>query len=524
MKMKLTLLLLAAGTLLTLLPEARGGTYFWTGGSTIGSYWSDAANWGNATPSTSDEWVFGSLARARSTNDYGSFTFFRTISIRTNGIYLTGQPLMVRYLNMDCSSGTSTMDMDLRPLDTSPGGLSISNPHGGTTLVLSGNVDAPDRNVDVQCGGTVTMSGAITGTNHMSEAGGGRLRFTGSQANAFAGEMNVQLGVLELNKTFFYLPLGRTIGVTSMPCDLRLGKWGSPYISAIAALYFHNQIADTADVTVNQTGQLDLNGYDDTIGALNMMGGSVTTGDGTLTLAGDLSASSVTNCRVAGNLDLGSPLTRYIGVTNPADLQLTANVSGSSIVTLRKIGNGELVLGGSNSYGGLTIIAEGQVTLTSDNGLGDAARGTTLRDGTRLCLDGVTVTDESLLVDDSAAMEVAADSVWFGPVQVNSNLVVSAPAGHRLTINGSVSGSGGFVTTNRGTFRLTGTTANSLSGTCRVDAGTVELAKVAGPAIAGTLIIGDGVGGLESDIVQHFMAGQFAPEARVVSGRQGCYR
>ena len=83
------------------------------------------------------------------------------------------------------------------------------------------------------------------------------------------------------------------------------------------ALGASNQIADSSDVSVFAGGAFDLNGFNEAIDDLNLTGGDVSTGAGTLTLDGTLTSSaSDATATVSGNLSL--PASATIAV-NDAD-------------------------------------------------------------------------------------------------------------------------------------------------------------------------------------------------------------
>jgi autotransporter-associated beta strand protein len=113
---------------------------------------------------------------------------------------------------------------------------------------------------------------------------------------------------------------------------------------------------------------------------------------------------------------------------------------------------------------------------------------------------------------------------FFGPIDNN---------GHTLTLNvasgtntfqtgGTISGAGGLIKTGAGTLRFAGTTPNTYAGTTTVNAGIVELAKSgAVTAIPGSLVIGDGVGGVGADVVRTFAAQQIAATSQVSLASSG---
>lgn len=127
-----------------------------------------------------------------------------------------------------------------------------------------------------------------------------------------------------------------------------------------------------------ETGTLDLNGFNQTIGSLvlqNAAGGMLTTGAGVLTLGGDVSATFTgtadagTNI-LAGNIDLGGT-TRTFTI---ADSTLTQDVTISGVLSngaLTKAGTGTLAFTGTaaNTYTGTTTVSAGTLHLAKTAGI-----------------------------------------------------------------------------------------------------------------------------------------------------------
>ena len=113
----------------------------------------------------------------------------------------------------------------------------------------------------------------------------------------------------------------------------------------------NNQISDVSGVSVGAATLLDLNGFSDTIGSLNMTGGSVTTGAGTLTLGGNLTTGiTASTGTIAGNLSLGGAARTFtVGNNAPAiDVDVSASITNGGLV---KDGAGTLRLVGSAANG-----------------------------------------------------------------------------------------------------------------------------------------------------------------------------
>src|SRR5439155_1170605 len=112
------------------------------------------------------------------------------------------------------------------------------------------------------------------------------------------GTTTVNEGTLVLNKT---------AGTDAILGSLVIGNDAGGASADVVQLAAANQINDTAAVTVNSSGLLDLNGNNETLAAataLTMTFGpsysaAVATGAGTLTLGGNVSVSQVSSTTLA---------------------------------------------------------------------------------------------------------------------------------------------------------------------------------------------------------------------------------
>src|SRR5262249_12559182 len=156
-------------------------------------------------------------------------------------------------------------------------------------------------------GGTtrgLAIPAVISGANSLTKGGAGTLVFNGTAANTYTGTTTVNVGTLLASDTGgVAVPGNLVIG------DFLGGSWAKTKADVVR-LTGNNQIQQTAAVTVNNSGLLDLNGNSNTIGvaqaaALTLAGGAVTTGAGTLTLGGNVfgiaNAANLTPGTVSGN-------------------------------------------------------------------------------------------------------------------------------------------------------------------------------------------------------------------------------
>jgi len=95
----------------------------------------------------------------------------------------------------------------------------------------------------------------------------------------------------------------------------------------------------------------------------------------------------------------------------------------------------------------------------------------------------------------SQTWTASSGSMSFGGVVNLNNSVLTIDGSFNTTISGQITSGGGSLTKNgTGTLTLSGSTANNYGGTTSVNGGTLILSKLGGNAIAGPLVIGDGVG------------------------------
>src|SRR6185503_6289828 len=219
--------------------------------------------------------------------------------------------------------------------------------------------------------GDFFFSGVVSGTGNLVKPNVGTLRMDGSGHNTYSGLTRFDGGVLELDK-FAIIP--SFTNFTAIPGVLITGDGNGLVGTDVLRLLTDDQIADTSNVTVKNSGFFDLNDNSDRIGSLTMQGGTVDSGTGSLILGGNLTTVSDANSAVInGNLSLGgaSRTFQVNGGSPPDDLRINATISGGTVslfVTpgFTKTGGGSLFLTGTNTYNGITTINEGQVALLND--------------------------------------------------------------------------------------------------------------------------------------------------------------
>ncbi|KFC74993.1 putative Outer membrane autotransporter barrel domain protein [Bosea sp. LC85] len=141
--------------------------------------------------------------------------------------------------------------------------------------------------------------------------------------------------------------------------------------------------------------------------------------------------------------------TPEIRVLDGETATIAATITGTA--GLEKTGDGTLILSGSNSFSGGTIISGGTLQIAADGHLGAASGGLTL---------------------DNGALRTTADMVSARTVTLRETGAIETAAGTTLTLTDTLSGAGGLIKWGDGTLALTG--ANGWSGGTLITAGTIR--------------------------------------------------
>ncbi|MGY4752010.1 autotransporter domain-containing protein [Pannonibacter sp. Q-1] len=177
-------------------------------------------------------------------------------------------------------------------------------------------------------------------------------------------------------------------------------------------------------------------------------GGTVTV-SGTQTVAGLQFATDGYTLSGTGQLEAGSG-----GLELRIDTGLTATIatgiSGSGAVS--KTGVGTIVLSGSNSYTGGTLLNAGTLSVSGDQNLGGTNGSLTFNGGT-LATTANMSSSRTMVFNSAGRFDVAT--------------------GEDLQLTGTLTGSGGLVKSGSGALYLTGT--SSYSGGTTISAGTLQV-------------------------------------------------
>jgi autotransporter-associated beta strand protein len=472
-------------------------TLSWSGGSPTTSNWSDIQNWGFAgTPAAGDTLIFpAAQPRLNNTNNLGALTLNEVRFVGAGGGYTI-------------YGGALTVTNRIQATNTA-GANSLFN-----DLVLT----LTNLPVNVSNGVSLTFGGSQTGVGGFVKNGTGTLTLDGADsANSYAGDTVVNEGTLQLGayNAIRYGTLVIGDGVGGANADVVRFTSDFPIYGG----------GGGSTVRISSSGLLDLNNFDDDVGPIEFNGtGNLTTGTGTLALFPPVRAYGGGGAaNLSGKMALQFGTANVFFVTN--QLNLNANLSGAP-VEFSKTGPGDMFLFGTNTYSGLTVVQQGKLRLKSGNTLGDTASGTVVSNLASLVLDlAFGVTNESLTLNGfgiSASWgaldtEPTGTNFWTGPITLNAPSTITAfVPGGVLRLSGVISGPGELIAstqngTGTGTVVLEGPGANTYAGTTTVNGGTLALNKSAGDgAIPGKLVIGNGLGGVNADVVRLLSSTQIA--------------
>ena len=508
--------------LLTLTGSAPAAVKTWSGA--VNGIWSVAANWaGGVAPVNGDDLVFPSgAARTTITNDYATLLRLRVNSISfTTGIgyILRGNSLTVsnNLTASHASPNVNTVEFGL----TSGTNQTFQCVNAGASLILSGAINLGGSTVTCGGSGSLTLGGVISGTGGITKTGGGTLTLSGAADNTFAGDTLVNEGLLLLAKS----------SGQGVPGDLVVGINSQLAVGATARFLNSYQIVRSA--TVNHNSVLDLNGFtesfavppidDSPVLRLNG-GGDVQTGAGLLRLPPNsivlvdpgASGSSTISGRLG--LDGSNPAedsqvfaVGSVALLGAVPLTISAVVEneGGRTNGLTKSGLGEMRLSGNNIFVGPVTVNDGRLTVASSAALGAAnPDGVTVNSNASLAIDGsLNLSTKPLYLKSSSpfALEILSGSSRWGSVfEFFEDAVVNVHPGAVLKIDNVVTGGDSRLTkTGAGQLILAGSTANHVTNTTTVAEGTLILSNTGfNQTIVGPLIIGDGVGGADADVVR----------------------
>ncbi len=354
-----------------------------------------------------------------------------------------------------------------------------------------------------------TFSGHIEGVvGSVIKAGSGTFTVSGAVANTHAGLTSVNGGVMQL---------GKSNNINAVGGNVTVNNSGTLFWLA------NEQIPDTATLTLNSGGTLNLNGKAETVGSFIDNGGATVTGGGSGGIyisSGDLSLTdntviatnvglagnvnytgSISAATISGNLTLTSALAQHTFTINNAaaatDTLVSGNISGTGI---DKTGLGALKLTGANSVVDSVTVNQGQLDIAGGLTISSGALTVGGTDPGTLSISGsgvLTATggnDAVLGLNGAAIVNQSGGTASFTNVlKMGANLGASATynlSGGKLLVAGEIIGLGGAgaFTQSGGTHSVTGGASlvvGSLAGSAGIYTLNGGVLDVSGPAHIG---------------------------------------
>lgn len=416
----------------------------------------------------------------QSAHTYTGGTFINAGTLRFN----TGGSADSTALNLGDTSGTRAATLQVASGVTlgsgssltvrsgSSGSKSLSYTDGTGTGTVSRGITLNDNlTISAASGGTLTLSGVISGGSGFTNTGAGTIIFSGSSANTATGA-----GVIASGNTTIFNKSANT--------------------AAIAGA-----------ITVNSGATLRTD-------AVNQLNNQLVTVNGTFNLNNNWQQFALAG---AGTVSLGSAA---LTNTNTGTDTFSGQITGTGSLT--KAGSGILVLSGANNYSGGTLLSGGTIQIGNNSALGTGTI-TNLGDGAGLSTDGTARTiannlfiTNNMLIGGTGALQIDGTvTVGLSSTITNnnagglvlSNLTLGNSGVNRtlelrgtgnLTVNGIIANSaspntGSLAISNSGVTTLNGN--NSYSGTTRLGSGAFVImgnANAFGATNVGTEIVSAG--------------------------------
>src|SRR5262249_30093066 len=121
---------------------------------------------------------------------------------------------------------------------------------------------------------------------------------------------------------------------TAVPHNLTIGDSVGAASSAVVKLLQPLEIATTSNISVNSDGLLDMNSFGNTINNLVVSSGSVTLGSATLTLNGTIGMTGGSITATTGSLSLGGDITASSSATAGASITAKIALNANRTITV----------------------------------------------------------------------------------------------------------------------------------------------------------------------------------------------
>ena len=475
------------------LPTIGNGTWIQP---TSGGLWSDPSNWLNAVIA-----------------DGGNSANFSTINLTANNT-----------VHLDSPRSLSSLLFGDTDVTTSASWVVDNNNVAGNTLTLTGATPTVTVNA-LGSGATATLGVSLVGNTGLAKAGAGTLVL--SAPNSLLGTLNVNVGTLQVG-TGGSLNLGNSAVNTALNTRLQIAG-GSFTTTGLVSATTSQFVLDSGTASLGNfrtnsdfSGTVRVNGGTLTVGDVNIRRNAGTSPDftsGFIVTGGTVNATTIglgtqnsygSMSLEGGSLTASGPITIANQATSGRGGSLrvlnnalfTSTDSTLGILMCRNNGTNANNVASATFTGGVSTIEK--FTLGFDPTVNAGSATITINGGTVfLGAGGIVKNGANGLVTNlnfsSGSLGATAD--WGTNLNVNlpSNGNISFRAAdptntaHNITLNGVLSGNGGFAKNGNGALMLNAT--NTFAGGVTVNGGTLDVHGTIAPGTALTINSGGTLSG-----------------------------
>ena len=393
---------------------------------------------------------------------------------------------------------------------------------GTGTLTLGGNVvyDATNNPGRAEINGILNLGAAartftigdsantstdlrvaalVSGAVGLTKSGAGRMDLVNAN-NSFSGGLTINAGTVRASA-------GTSAGQSALGTGTVTLAGGELVVYANSAQSPNNPTVVTANSTITSDRLASpFNGLLMTLGQLSIGGQTLTV------QPGENITGSRASIQFAGATLSSTPT---FDVLDNAAFFINGIGDGGGGFGFVKNGVGEMRLGGTSTYSGLTTINSGTLTMTgqfsgsggitnnaslvfnsaADQVVGSAINGTgalTKLSAVKLTLSSTANTYSGLTTISAGTLEVTGQLPGTGGITNNASLVFNSAADQ--AVSGAINGSGGLQKLGAGSLSLTSLT-NTYAGATAVDAGTLLVNGIHNGGAGYTVAAGATLGG-----------------------------
>jgi autotransporter-associated beta strand protein len=407
----------------------------------------------------------------------GSNAWAQTVTLNADGVQVGAAAGATLNLASGVTDGVSSF------------GLVISNAAGGTT-VLSGT-GAFDSGLHIQDGTVIVSSFAGLGTarvtndailNLVAAAGtAGATSYTGlTNGLSGSGTVNVTLGTNTATLTLGTSAASNSAftGVVNVGIGAQAGA---------GKMVLNSSLGSGAAINVLTNATLMMNAGTTQIASLVLHGGDTGESHGQLRIeAGATWAGAITIAGAITGTNDG-----HIGGFSAVSGGSRATITGSIGETngsqdLVKSGQGLIILAGSNSYSGATLVRAGGLRASNDFAFGTSSGGVDVGDGARVeLMGGFTIANENITIRGGggnffgALQSLGSSNTWTGNVLIDQAGTRIGASNGTLVLSGVIDDGANVYDLNIRNASANGVTvlsgANTYQGTTFVSAGVTRL-------------------------------------------------